>query len=320
MVEIKRYTPSAQQEWDTFIDSSRNGTFLFKRAYMDYHSDRFNDHSLMFYDGKGRLIAVLPANITTHTNDSCVLYSHQGLTYGGIVLSEKTTTEMVISLFQSIKPYLREIGVRSLYYKQIPTCYHRYPSEEDEYALWRMGAELTACNISTTIALRSPDYTIPLERCRKYRTHRATKLEYTLCQMETPDVFWPIMVDNLRKRYGVSPVHSLGEMQLLMRRFPEEIRCFTAQREGKAEAGIILYLTTTTVHVQYAHATPKGKTDGALDLLYSSLIEHYRETHSFFDFGTSNEDGGRILNSGLIAQKEGFGGRGIAYKQWKLNI
>ena len=65
MISICRYTQDKHAQWDDFVKVSKNGTFLFLRAYMDYHSDRFHDHSLMFHNEKGKLIAVLPANIKT---------------------------------------------------------------------------------------------------------------------------------------------------------------------------------------------------------------------------------------------------------------
>lgn len=49
---IKRYTSDDMPLWDTFVKASRNGTFLHERSYMDYHSDRFDDYSLMCYQGK----------------------------------------------------------------------------------------------------------------------------------------------------------------------------------------------------------------------------------------------------------------------------
>ena len=49
MFNIQRYTSDKQAEWDAFIAQSKNGTFLMQRGYMDYHSDRFVDCSLMFY-------------------------------------------------------------------------------------------------------------------------------------------------------------------------------------------------------------------------------------------------------------------------------
>ena len=48
-MDIRRYTPEKADEWNRFVAQSKNGTFLFDRRYMDYHADRFQDHSLMFY-------------------------------------------------------------------------------------------------------------------------------------------------------------------------------------------------------------------------------------------------------------------------------
>ena len=60
MFEIKKYSPADRTAWDQFVKTSKNGTFLFERAYMDYHSDRFTDFSLLIFR-KGRLYALLPA-------------------------------------------------------------------------------------------------------------------------------------------------------------------------------------------------------------------------------------------------------------------
>lgn len=60
--EIKRYTPQQQSVWDALVETSVNGTFLFKRDYMVYHAHRFVDFSLMVYS-KNKPVALLPASI-----------------------------------------------------------------------------------------------------------------------------------------------------------------------------------------------------------------------------------------------------------------
>jgi hypothetical protein len=72
---IQRYTPALRDTWDAFISASRNGTFLLQRGFMDYHADRFTDHSLLFFRDE-KLIALLPAEEREGT-----LTSHGGLTY-----------------------------------------------------------------------------------------------------------------------------------------------------------------------------------------------------------------------------------------------
>ena len=321
-MNIHRYTSSDKPIWDAFVRASKNGTFLFERDYMDYHRDRFFDHSLMFLDDKGRLVALLPAN-EVELDGVRHLYSHQGLTYGGFVLSTKNTVEQVMELFDETVTYLEAEGFETFHYKQMPTIYHQCPSQEDEYALWRHGATLEGCNISCTVPLAGTPQQPPFERRRRRGVVRAEEAGYQIVEDASLEVFWPIMVNNLQERYDASPVHSLAEMQLLQDSFPQNIQCvLCVDSMGEAQAGAVVFLTNPmTVHVQYGHATSQGKADGALDFLYTRLMERYRNSgFQYFDFGTSNEQGGRVLNASLIAQKEGFGGRGIAYKTFVIQL
>lgn len=316
MISLLRYTVDRQTQWDAFVKASKNGTFLFERPYMDYHSDRFADYSLLFFDTKNRLLALLPAN-----EHDGILYSHQGLTYGGFILSAEVRTAQVLEMMQLTMDYLRQQGFKAWRYKQVPTCYHRCPSEEDSYALWRVGATVCASLVSTTIPLYEGQCLPEVERRRRRGQRRAEQLGYRVSETRDLGRFWTVMTRNLGERYSVRPVHTEAEMQLLMQRFPERIRCFVVSREGEeAEAGCIVYEANDhCVHIQYGHATPQGKADGCLDLLYLMLIERYRrEGYRFLDFGNSNEQGGHYLNENLIAQKEGFGGRAVVYNQYEI--
>lgn len=317
MIDIKRYNNDDCNTWNDFVNHSRNGSLLFLRNYMDYHSNRFQDHSLLFFDAHNRLVAILPAN-----EKDGELYSHQGLTYGGLVLPMRTRTADVLEIFHTTINYLKDRGFSAWHYKQIPTCYHLCPTEEDEYALWRCGATIESCLISTTIPLNGFNAHPEIERRRKRGMARALNSRYKITESTSFEIFWPIMENNLNSRYGIKPVHTLEEMKLLHSRFPNHIKLFLAQKGERTEAGCIVYMTNSAcAHVQYGHATPQGKEDGALDLLYITLIEDFRNMGlRYMDFGNSNEQGGRYLNENLIAQKEGFGGRGIAYKQYNINI
>lgn len=317
MIKIKRYTINDVKEWNEFVEKSKNGTFLFNRSYMDYHSDRFVDHSLMYYDAKGRLVAVMAGNEAGED-----YWSHQGLTYGGLVLSMRARMADVMEMIEGTKNYLRERGFRIWHYKQMPTIYHKYPAEEDEYALWRSGAVLEVCNIASTIELDGVEE-IPTERRRIRGNNRAEEKNYSIREDALLDEFWPIMEKNLRDRYNAKPVHSLEEMKLLQSRFDDKIKCYlVVDSSGCSVAGAVLFEMGMTVHVQYGHADVEGKENGALDMLYLRLLKKYSEVRGckYFDFGTCNERGGQYLNENLIAQKEGFGGRGIAYKIYKIEL
>lgn len=64
----------------------------------------------------------------------------------------------------------------------------------------------------------------------------------------------------------------------------------------------------------------EARTVGALDLVINTIIEKYKNNKRWLDFGISTEHGKIYLNEGLVAQKEGFGGRTGVYEIWKLKI
>lgn len=320
-VEVIRYTSAHEPLWDAFVRASRNGVFLFERQYIDYHSDRFPDHSLLFFDVSHRLVAVLPATELTESGER-VISSHGGLTFGGFVLSPEARSRDVLRLFDAALAYMRHLGFARFVYKAVPDIYHQLPSQEEEYALWLHGFHLEVCNLSTAIDLRCALSLRPdrnrLRGCRKAQRHGFTIVETT-----DLNELWPIVEHSLLQRHGVLPVHSLSEISLLRSRFPSRIRTFVAMRDGKVEGGVVMFESAQVAHSQYAHASDSARSQGVIDYLYTYLIGYY-QTHRpairYFDFGISNEHRGRYLNPGLVNYKEDFGGRGVCYKVYSLEL
>ena len=319
MIEIKRYTPKDAAEWNNFVWKSRQGTFLFDRNYMDYHQDRFHDHSLMFYY-KGRLYAILPANETADENKK-ILYSHQGLTYGGLLTCSKVTAEVCIDIFQALKDYLLQNDFQLCIYKAMPWIYQSIPSEEDLYALSYIGkAKLIAREISTTISLNAPlRFSEQRRRGIKKAVSHGLSVGFTKFPKDITD-FWDLLDKNLWQRHNTHPVHSKEELQLLMHRFPDHILCFVVKKDETIIGGSIVYTTPQVIHTQYIAANELGKELGALDALFDFILHKCPLNVPYFDFGKSTEDAGKYLNKNLIHQKEGFGGRGVIYDtyQWEI--
>lgn len=311
-MEIRRYRREDKELWNSFVNKARNATFLFDRNYMDYHADRFDDNSFMFYH-KGKLKAVLPANVAGDT-----LYSHQGLTYGGLLLDKKATVEDVLECFDSLNSWLRENGISKVVYKALPWIYQQYPSEEDLYALtWKCKAQLISRDIASTIVI---DNKLKFAESRKSGIRKALSLNIEVGESNDVDGFWHVLEDNLGNRYNAKPVHTANEMKLLMSRFPNNIRLYVAKMNGEIVGGTLIYVTPQVVHTQYISASVEGKKHGALDLLFDYIINKVYANCRYFDFGKSTEQGGAYLNEPLIFQKEGFGGRGVCYDwyQWEL--
>ena len=323
MITVTRYTPQNHQTWNEFVKQSRQGTFLFDRNYMDYHQDRFHDHSLMIYY-KDKLYALLPANEVVSASNNEIpqkeLVSHQGLTYGGLLTCNKMTAELTCETFEAIGNYLKQEGFSKLTYKAIPWIYHKIPSEEDLYALIHVGkASLSTREISTTILLQNK---LRFSEQRRRGVNKAKKNSLIIRQSSQEDVFafWNILNNNLQQKYHTRPVHSNEELQLLMSRFPENIIGYSVLKDEEVIAGTIIFLTPQVIHTQYIGASEKGKEEGALDLLFDYLINQKKWNAPYFDFGKSTEDRGNYLNTNLIHQKEGFGGRGVAYDTYEWTL
>ena len=311
MIETVLYSAVKQAEWDAFVDVSKNGTFMLKRGYVEYHADRFEDFSLMFYED-GKPIAVMPAS--RHGEE---VRSHGGLTYGGIVCDRKMTTPKMLETFDALKVFLKEKKVEKLLYKRIPSVYFSYPSDEDAYALFRNDAKLVRRDISTAVYL--PDR-IRFSELRRRGAKKAAKNGLEVRQSTDYDGYIALLADVLSVHHDTKPVHTGAELALLASRFPEVIKLYCAYRGEEMLAGVLIFDTPLTVHAQYIANSEEGRAIGALDLVMDYLINTYSEGKTYFDFGISTEDAGKVLNYGLIGQKEMFGGRGIAYDFYELDI
>ncbi len=310
---VERFTPAAHSVWDDFVRSSKNGTFLMERDYMDHHADRFVDHSLMVRDDEGTLVALLPANA-----DGPSYVSHGGLTYGGFITGTGMKTPLMLAVFEAAADYLRTQGYTEWKYKTIPHIYHRYPAEEDSYALFLAGALLCRRDVLTVLDMRDrPSY----QHRRQRSVQKARNLGLVVATESDLTTYWAVVHENLRQRHDAAPVHTLAEIERLCARFPQNIRLFTC-RDGAAAmlGGVLVYESLRVAHVQYIASTEQGRRLGALDLLFDALLTDWYRDKPYFDFGISNENAGRVLNRGLIDQKEGFGARAVAHDQYLIDL
>lgn len=304
-VELKPYRPEHVDTWNRFNQASRNGSFLFDRGYMDYHADRFTDYSLMI-EKDGQLVAMLP---TSRDGDTVV--SHGGLTFGGLILADKTGAADVKTIFEQLKDWLIASGIQTFIYKPVPHIYHRAPSEDDLYALHRLGAKTTRVDVSTTIQQSAR---LPLAKGRKHAIGKAKKAGITVQKSNDYASFWHMLTQNLADRHAVKPTHSVEEMQLLASRFPQ-IQLYLAYLADQPVAGVVVYDYAQVTHTQYIGLTDAARETGALDALLEHLISEAFAHKPYFNFGISTCNRGLSFNEGLTAQKEMFGGR-TTILQW----
>lgn len=311
-MRVERYDDSAKETWDEFVRRSKNGTFLFLRDYMDYHRDRFQDHSLLIRNDDESIAALLPANLRDQ-----VLFSHGGLTYGSFVSDDAMKLPKMIDVFEATLLFLQEQSIRQLIYKCIPHIYHRAPAEEDSYALFLSDARLVRRGALTVSDSAHP---LPMQERRKRGARKAAKSGLTVRETDDFETYWAILEKRLREAHGVEPAHTLKEIRLLHSRFPENIKLFAAYQDGAMLAGVVIYESEMVAHAQYIAANERSRDLGALDLVFDELLStHYRRKR-YFDFGTSDEQEGRVLNRGLIDQKEGYGARVVGQDHYELDL
>ena len=309
-IDVRRYRKDDEQVWNAFVKKSKNATFLFDRDYMDYHQDRFTDHSLLLFQGE-QLIALLPAN-----EKESKLYSHGGLSYGGLVLTNDSKLQEVLKIFYHVLQYCSSKGLETLIYKCLPPYLSVIPSQEDAFALFLLEAKLYRRDTACVASLTTP---LGYQQRRIRSIKKAVRAGAWMKKSDNPAYFWEnVLSPTLWDRHQLKPVHSLDEITLLMNRFPDSIKLYEAGTESEISAGTLVYETQTTAHAQYIATTPKGREQGTLDYLFDCLLKDIYKEKQFFSFGISNEHGG--INFGLQDWKEGFGARTVALDFYEVPV
>ena len=286
--------------WNTFISVAKNATFLFHRNFMEYHSDRFQDYSLLVFD-ENQLIAVLPANRVGAT-----VYSHQGLSYGSLVVKEDIRIKEYVTIVKELMQFLQTNGVENFEIKLLPKIYNITISDEMDYVAFLMQSSLFRTDVYLTMDMQI-DY--QPNRNRKRALKIASELRIEIKEEKNYNGFWnQILIPNLQERFRVSPVHSYEEIEKLADLFPENILLFNAYQDNVLKAGVVMFLTETVAHFQYSSGGNDRNDTAALDVLFDFIIQKYAHK-KYVSFGSSSEDNGLKLNEGLAYWKESFGAK-----------
>lgn len=311
MVSVERYEPSRCADWNAFVRASKTPLFFLEREFLEYHADRFEDESLIASDGQD-IIALLPA--TRHGDE---LVSHGGLTFGGLLTRRRGRAPVTRRALEGIVSYMATGGIRQLRYKAIPHVFHSHPAEEDLYFLLNtFGARIVRRDLSSVISLAEP---LKYSKGRKALLSKARKSGVEITQSIDWVTFHDLLSTVLAS-HGTKPVHSVGELQKLARLFPENVKLFAAMLGGQMVAATLLFDFGQVVHTQYLATSEAGKQVGALDFLIADMIQRATATGTYFSFGISTEDNGKVLNEGLLSQKEGFGGRSICIDTYEIDV
>lgn len=300
---VRLYKSEDYLLWNAFLDTAKNATFLFHRDFMEYHADRFQDFSLMVFEGD-KLVAVLPAN---RVED--VVFSHQGLTYGGLVLGKKSKLSSTIDVYKAVLKFLFDNTIVKLSIKEIPSIYCTVFSNEVNYLSHICKSQLIMKHAISVISLQQDS---AISKSRRECINRGKKNGLIIKEETNFDVFWnQLLIPNLREKYNAVPVHSANEISLLQKRFPENIRHFNVYHDNELVAGTTVFITDKVVKPQYISGNEHNNELGSLDFLYDYLISTFSKGKNYFDFGPSHENKGQNIVASINFWKESFGAKSV---------
>lgn len=301
---ISRYKPSERAIWDEFVSSSSNGTFLFRRSFMDYHKDRFMDNSYLIWE-RNRLLALFVAGVANNAADPTILIAHPGLTYGGLVHKADTKYYEVEKAYSEVVRLAKEEGFKKIIIKPVSRAFCSEFSEAQNFYFFVNNFSIVSREVNSVIDLTKP---VLITRARKKNLRKSESLGLSIRPSPDCSQFYSIMVESLSKTHGVSPVHTQVELQQLMADNPENIKHYVAVLNEAVVGGTILFIDRTRgfVHTQYTHANSVGRDARAIDALVMNTISEAQSVGiTRLSFGISTVKG--VLNPSLLSQKEDFG-------------
>ena len=310
------YRPEDEGEWDRLVDTSRNGTLLHRRAFLEVAPRGLQDRSLVVEQG-GRMVGVFPCAV--HPSDPTMLDSHPATSFGGVVHDGRLGGPVMLEVLDELAEHAFHDGFDTLRYKAVPAAYQVVPAQDDLYALFRRGARRARVELASVLGTGGP---------REVARHRRRHLRRALrAGVEVVDdtayleAFWPVLVDRLATRHGAEPQHSLADVQRLSRAFPGRVGCVVARERGSVVAGAVVFRTGQVDHAQYLAADDQGYRSSALDLVIEHLVAAARGRGvRFVSLGTTTLSGGRTLIEGLYRYKSEFGAGSIVHETYDLPL
>jgi len=298
--------------WDAFVTTAKNSSFLFYRDFMEYHNDRFEDHSLLLFK-KDKLIALFPANLREN-----VLYSHQGLTFGSLIVPKNIGAHEVYQLLELVIEYAKNEGFKEIYVKTIPQIYYEKAADELLYFLTIKGT-LQSRNLVLAIDYKQE---FKIHKTKRKHYEKNYSLGFEIEENGSLSEFWnDVLTPKLDEKYSVKPVHSLAEITKLQGQFPSNIIQYNIKLDGEILAGITIFKHKKVVKSQYGATTQKGESLRALEYLFMYLIEKFQEEKMhYFSMGTVDADNELGYNAGLLKQKEELGCVCFTQDIYKISI
>ncbi len=310
---IVRYDKSWENVWDHFVkNTSLNGSFLQMRCFLNYHKNRFVDHSLIFLKGQ-EVVAVMPA---CEGDGGERLISHAGATFGGIVIGKEWAKLSEFQwILEELETYVVVEGFKELEIRMPSWLYQSndFHMEILDFILKNHGFN-DMFEVGFYMDLQNMDedfekYYAPLRR-RKLKKAGKNGLQFKLLKNDDDKKeFYNVLEDNYRK-FETHPVHSYEEMRDLEQHcIPGNLFFYGVFLQDIMIAGSMVFdfNEKKTFHTQYLASKRDYLEYCPNEFLYTNLIKESRKLgYRFISFGNATLEHGAVLNENLALFKESF--------------
>lgn len=316
-IQILKYNDEFITEWDEFIyNKACNATFLQSRRFLNYHKEgKYIDNSLMFYY-KDKLVAVCPACVINENSDK-IFASHQGSTYGGIIVCrDMLRVEKILALLDKFEKYLIDNSFTKCILKQNNSLMNTDNMDILDFCLYfKSYTEYKELDIYVDFdEVNKQDIISDFSKLKKRLTKKCLQNDMQLVELNTRDElsrFLDILADNLKK-YGLKPYHTLEDLEDLKNRFPDEIKYWGCWYEGKIVAITMVFIfeKSRCIHTHYLAADSEYNKLSPMTFIYYSMINQYmNQKYKYLSWGITTEHLGVEINYNLTNTKEEFGGK-----------
>jgi hypothetical protein len=295
-IELSKYSNEHKIAWDEFLSKTEPGSVLHYRDYMDYHSNRFEDFSVCFWE-YDELVAIIPGNSIENS-----WHSHQGLTFGGLITTTRDVSQ-IIKLNLLLCEYLVKNSFTTSTITISPNSFWEKGNAEQIYALNQLNYKTVEVHLNQFIGM---DRKMPPKKHSNARAADRKGVTLSTSAHYLQELY-QLIDRNLLEKYDRKPVHTFPELKSLCESFPKKIVVFTMILENEVVAGAVIFVSKYCLHIQYLAASNRGRTLRAQDLLITKLDEFAKQENRNLSFGKSTSGLDAALNEQLFRFKSEYG-------------
>lgn len=310
------------REWDTFVQESNNGTIFHTLTFQKYHKKgKFKFLNLAFIKDN-KIIALLPGAI-----DGGTFFSPAGASYGSFVVKDIGLGEYE-EIIDAFLFFAKKKAIRTIKLTPEPSIYSRKQNDIErfllEYKNFKPAYHLISNAVNISQFKKKEEILESYTSMHKRATLKSFKKDVVVSESKNFDEFYTMLIEN-KKKFKTLPTHTLEEVKMLKKMFPDEIKLFMAHTKGKKPlAGILVFVANKKCALAFyiCHYMELQEYRAVNRLFYEIMLWCKKKSIEWFDLGVSMDTSSKNPmepSRSLIFFKEGIGSRGILRTTYVLS-